>query len=139
MTKSLTEKWKDGELGFGYYYIDFGIGGVPTLFNGLEFYCERTQKPNAIKTILAPVPSYEEYKKLQEQLKKAVKIYELEMQKAILLSKQDESDGILFNIYKGKKPIKKHILDYLKRYGRYEELNEAYKIRKKFFKKIGIK
>lgn len=58
MTKTLTEQWKDGELEYGYYYIDFGIGGVPMLFNGLEFYCERTQKPNAIKTILAPVPSY---------------------------------------------------------------------------------
>lgn len=69
MTKTLTEQWKNGELGFGYYYIDFGIGGVPMLFNGLEFYCERTQKPNAIKTILAPVPSYDEWKKLDDELK----------------------------------------------------------------------
>lgn len=68
MTKTLTEQWKNGELGFGYYYIDFGIGGVPMLFNGLEFYCERTQKPNAIKTILAPVPSYEKVKEMSQKI-----------------------------------------------------------------------
>ena len=80
MTKTLTEQWKNGELEFGYYYIDFGIGGVPMLFNGLEFYCERTQKPNAIKTILAPVPSYDHFSQLgkmveylQERLEEADK------------------------------------------------------------------
>ena len=73
MTKTLTEQWKNGELGFGYYYIDFGIGGVPMLFNGLEFYCERTQKPNAIKTILAPVPSYDHFSQLGKKVKRLKK------------------------------------------------------------------
>ena len=76
MSKELTKRWKNGELSFGYYYIDFGIGGVPMLFNGSEFYCERTQKPNAIRTILAPVPNYDELQRLQEQLREANSIIE---------------------------------------------------------------
>jgi len=102
MTKTLTEQWKNGELGFGYYYIDFGIGGVPMLFNGLEFYCERTQKPNAIKTILAPVPSYDEYKQLvskTEQLVQKMHILEKRLEIATKALKRIDPPNINFEDY----------------------------------------
>ena len=120
--KSLTEQWKDGELDVGYYYIDFGIGGVPMLFNGIEFYCERTQKPNAIKTILAPVLSYSEYIELMEMNKnQALTIHNLQEQLA-------EANEV----------IKEYSHDdfYTKGGGRYENPNPFFA--REYLKKWGI-
>ena len=69
MTKTLTEQWKDMTLAEGDYYIRV----VPNLL-GKEIivpcycsggYCEG-YKDNEVKEVLAPVPSYDEYKELKE-------------------------------------------------------------------------
>ena len=73
MTKTLTEQWRDGKLKDGSFYIErFGkymrancIGTVLYLENHDVIW-----SPNTVK-ILAPVPSYDEYKRLQEQIKEA--------------------------------------------------------------------
>ena len=61
---NLTEQWKKGELPFGAYYV-----------NRLEeqriwLYNDRSKThifEHEIYEILAPVPSYEEWKKMKEQ------------------------------------------------------------------------
>ena len=66
----LTEQWKDGKLESGFYYVYlkhlgmFDITTSSTLFGILERGNE-----NCLE-ILAPVPSYEEYKFASEQLNK---------------------------------------------------------------------
>ena len=70
MTKTLTEKWKDGKLPENTYYVQFirGRYGVYEFeqFKGFGFDNDLAY----IKEVLAPVPSYEEYKELQEQVNK---------------------------------------------------------------------
>lgn len=87
MTKSpeeLTKDWKAGKLDDGLYYIR--LENQKTLIDELETwyrtnieeskeYYETEQaffgySNNMISEVLAPVPSYEEYKALQEQLDK---------------------------------------------------------------------
>ena len=64
MNKSLTEKWKDGELPEGTYYVMFLCGRYGTYefekLKGFGFDNDLAY----IKEVLAPVPSYEEYKEL---------------------------------------------------------------------------
>ena len=65
----LTEKWKDGKLKEGFYYVYlkhlrlFDIATSSTLFGILERGNE-----NCLE-VLAPVPSYEEREKLAEENK----------------------------------------------------------------------
>ena len=64
MSKELTEKFKAGKLPLGYYYVDNYIGWSKEVeriiikYTGLEI--EQAQA----KEVLAPVPSYDEYKQL---------------------------------------------------------------------------
>ena len=71
MTKTLTEQWKDGKLPENTYYVQFICGryGIYEFeqFKGFGFDNDLAY----IKEVLAPVPSYDEYKRLQEQLKEA--------------------------------------------------------------------
>ena len=65
---TLTEKWDKGELPEGDYYIkrrngDFLYDNIDT--SGVW----RNSIDEDILEVLAPVPSYEEYKKLKELLK----------------------------------------------------------------------
>ena len=60
---TLTEKWKKGELESGWYYVNFySIDGavmqeyLPT-HNGFGY-----DEKNLVQEVLAPVPSYEEWK-----------------------------------------------------------------------------
>lgn len=74
MTKTLTEQWRNEELPIDLYYIidklgretignDCGIRDMMVdAFNGGNIF---------IKEVLSPVPSYDEYQKLQEQLNEA--------------------------------------------------------------------
>ena len=96
MTKSLTEKWKDGELEDGFYYIlidFFGEKEIKTeeLFSG-EF-CTTSQE--FVKEILDVVPPYVKFreivrnskkspnvKKLQEQLKEANEVINDDLREA---------------------------------------------------------
>lgn len=71
MTKSLTEKWKNGDLSDeGVYYWRIP-DGQELIKNKLEMYAYRLCSNAEKIECLAPVPSYEEYKKLKEQLEEA--------------------------------------------------------------------
>ena len=80
MSKELTEKWKNGELPDDTYYIrcvDVGdnyISCNEEEYEKIDTYSDFDGRfietdEDEIVEILAPVPSYDEYKKLQEQLK----------------------------------------------------------------------
>ena len=72
MTKTLTEQWKDGKLPVGSYYINL-VGDVERVdfFEGLVW--ERT-KDFGIEEVLAPVPSYDEHKRLKKKLEIALSV-----------------------------------------------------------------
>ena len=84
MTKSLTDKWKNGELKTGYYYASLyqyeGEDDADRGFEDVVFYNGNTKRfeyegcYDGIEYILAPVPSYYEYKEL---LRKAEKFDEI--------------------------------------------------------------
>ena len=72
MTKSLTEKWKDGMLERGYYYFktiydELLIGSYSPSEN--MFITATFDYRASVKEVLAPVPSYEEYKEIDNDLK----------------------------------------------------------------------
>ena len=54
----LTEKWKNGELENGMYYMENTSGIIGRVGHSKAFPCYN------VKQILAPVPSYEEWQKL---------------------------------------------------------------------------
>lgn len=62
MSKELTEKWKNGTLPEGWYYIKEGddVRISP---------CSRHYLLNVLKDceVLAPVPTYDEYNKLEKE------------------------------------------------------------------------
>lgn len=67
MSKELTDKWKNGELPSGYYYLKDGKETyIHECFNSIHKIV-----PNRFM-FLAPVPSYEELQKLKEQLQEAI-------------------------------------------------------------------
>ena len=71
MTKSLTEQWKDGKLENGYYWCRI-------LDNEKEAFMQHLiaghfqYSPSFIKEVLAPVPSYKEWKELKDFKQRAV-------------------------------------------------------------------
>ena len=73
MTKTLTEQWREGKLPEGYYYIRVKEQGKEKIIehkiSGSAFFYDQ----NVVLGIVAPVPSYDEYKKLKEQLEIATK------------------------------------------------------------------
>ena len=69
MTKTLTEQWRDGTLPRGAYYVN-RLGEVRIY---LVTY-EDDKNTHEIYEVLAPVTSYDELKRLQEQLKEANKL-----------------------------------------------------------------
>lgn len=84
MTKTLTEQWREGKLPEGWYYtIIKGFTDKEKMM--IDYFIPELNhfeiKPTrCIKEVLAPVPSYDEYKRLQEQLKDAEKTkYDLEL------------------------------------------------------------
>lgn len=70
MTKTLTEQWREGTLPDGYYYVVSKWSGKIEINDYYEG-CWQDLKEEYIKEVLAPVPSYDEYKRLQEQLNEA--------------------------------------------------------------------
>lgn len=74
MTKTLTEQWHDGKLPEDTYYVRFICGryGVYEFeqYKGFGFDNDLAY----IKEVLAPVPSYEEWKHTKEKLKKATEL-----------------------------------------------------------------
>lgn len=75
MTKTLTEQWKDGTLPDDCYYILTENGHIrkdrTCFYSHTDEQCFCFTPNKDIKEVLEPVPSYEECKKLQEQLKEA--------------------------------------------------------------------
>ena len=64
MTKTLTEQWRDKELKDGDYYVLNKAGDIVC-----DYYIEilghfDSVLTENVKEVLAPVPSYEEYKRL---------------------------------------------------------------------------
>jgi hypothetical protein len=126
MTKTLTEQYKNKELS-GWYYVKAKDGSINhwLLFtDSVEFETDED-----IEEILAPVPSYDEYKRLQEQLKEAneaIKLY------AETFVGNKNEDGT-FTIYVfGSFPTNKNV------YG-YQELRYDPRPAKKYLKKWCVK
>lgn len=67
MTKSLTEQWRDGELHFGFYYVKFP-NEEPQTYSSEYLKSFNVVKEAGRIDILAPVPSYDEYKKLAQKI-----------------------------------------------------------------------
>lgn len=77
MTKTLTEQWREGTLDQRYYYVKyFGNGQKPFVEIELKnFLLDLVKVKDRDKIeVLEPVPSYEDYKRLQEQLNEANEI-----------------------------------------------------------------
>jgi hypothetical protein len=69
---NLTEQWKKGELPEGYYYVKDGENMIAEYLDGY-FYNNgepMTSFSGGVDEVLAPVPSYDEWKAAQEQLHK---------------------------------------------------------------------
>lgn len=68
MTKTLTKQWREGTLDNGYYYVRSGWSkSVETRYLGNGFFEGNIE-------VLAPVPSYDEYKELVRKADKLDKI-----------------------------------------------------------------
>lgn len=73
MTKSLTEQWRDGTLEQRYYYVKyFAAVGKPFVEIELKsFLLDLVKVKDRDKIeVLAPVPSYDEWKQAKENLDK---------------------------------------------------------------------
>ena len=77
MTKSLTEKWKNGELKTGAYYIEWSYDCDPRPSYMIDFFDKEyndgefmLQRHKYIDEVLAPVPAYDEYKQFADLSKK---------------------------------------------------------------------
>ena len=69
MTKTpeeLTEEWRAGKLAARYYYIKFKNGEIETRDNLIGGFLMNMKNP--IEQVLAPVPTYDEYKAMQAEL-----------------------------------------------------------------------
>lgn len=112
MTKSLTEKWKDGELPDGYYYIDydtqqkiFEVEDGCATYQGLPAETYFLNDVCLIK-VISPVPSYDHFsqlvkkvERLQEQLKDANQVI-------LDMSKNNPVAGVYALDYKSKWGVK---------------------------------
>ena len=87
---SLTEKWKNGELKDGWYYVETNEPFKPSKVIILEYYrtsFESDIDSNYIYKIIAPVPSYEEWEEKQKALKVLAEAYCKEKQENQRLEK----------------------------------------------------
>lgn len=71
MTKTLTEQWREGTLPEGLYYTK-GAFDDDIYISHFDYEFEE-DKRLPVEEVLAPVPSYDEFKRLQEQLDEAIK------------------------------------------------------------------
>lgn len=70
MTKTpeeLTEDWKAGKLDVGFYYVK-GADGMFGVMSDYALYKVNLSHPDNEITLLAPVPTYDEYKAMQAEL-----------------------------------------------------------------------
>lgn len=100
--KSLTEQWREGTLK-GYYYVHIklderceydDIDLIDELTGNFELHCD-----DYIKEVLAPVPSYEEYKEMDNDLKEiASKNDSLAMDNGRLKEQQKEANEAIMSM-----------------------------------------
>lgn len=64
----LTEQWKKGELPSGWYYVK-GSDGLFGMMSDYALYRVNLEHPDNTISLLAPVPSYEEWQELHKRLK----------------------------------------------------------------------
>lgn len=71
MTKTpeeLTEEWKAGKLEYGQYWVKNKVWERPFIDRWLPSCSWEISCKDAIEQILAPVPTYDEYKAMQAEL-----------------------------------------------------------------------
>lgn len=71
MTKTLTEQWREGMLENGRYYVKDWDGTIYRFVAQNKILWRDSNNPIYASErieVLAPVPSYDEYKRLQDQL-----------------------------------------------------------------------
>ena len=74
MTKTLTEQWREGTLSDGCYYVKDCDGTINWFVAQNKILWRDLNNPIYASErieVLSAVPSYDEYKRLQEQLKEA--------------------------------------------------------------------
>lgn len=76
MTKSLTEQWKDMDLADEHLYYWRMPNGEVRIMSKMGVCSYKLCYYGDKIDILAPVPSYEEYKKLEQQLAEANEVLE---------------------------------------------------------------
>lgn len=79
MTKTpeeLTDDWKAGKLEYGQYWIKNKVWEKPFIDRWRSGCSWEISCKDAIEQILAPVPTYDEYKAMQEQIADASKTIE---------------------------------------------------------------
>lgn len=72
MTKTpeeLTEDWRAGKLDVGFYYVK-GADGMFGVMSDYALYKVNLSHPDNEITLLAPVPTYDEYKAMQAAIQK---------------------------------------------------------------------
>ena len=72
MSKTLTEQWRNGTLHDGYYYVKFPEEGVEIVNTYmLKQLCLVRDADKS--EVLDPVPTYDEYKRLQKRIEISTK------------------------------------------------------------------
>ncbi len=93
--EELTADWEEGKLPADDYFIKLINNDITTgFFDGLDFSC---CADFGIFQILAPVPTYDEYKAMQERIADlSKKAEELELNNKILEKCQEEDFGVSY-------------------------------------------
>lgn len=112
MTKTpeeLTAEWKAGKLDVGFYYVK-GVDGLFGIMSDYALYRVNLNHSDNEMTLLAPVPTYDEYKAMQAELaelKEKIKkreeliqclgsnIDELDVKKSVLIIENNKLRGLL--------------------------------------------
>jgi predicted transcriptional regulator len=105
MTKTLTEQWKDGKLTFGkMYWCCDKEKNIAKLVNINRKFFEwdiATDVTKDVKEVLAPVPNYEEFQLLQEQLDIVTEQRnDIHIDNQVLQKQLNEANRIIKKLYK---------------------------------------
>lgn len=131
-SEQLTEKCKKGEMPNGYYWIRLSWGGTIIMayytgFDGLFELDDHYYDSDEISEVLAPVPTFEEWKaseKYNKHLEEKIKIYERKDKQAtetsIAYNELLEENTKLKELLKECKEVIKNVDTY---YGNYDSTN----------------
>lgn len=107
--EELTKEWKAGKLDVGFYYVK-GVDGLFGVMSDYALYRVNLNHSDNEMTLLAPVPTYDEYKAMQAELaelKEKIKkreeliqclgsnIDELDVKKSVLIIENNKLRGLL--------------------------------------------